>query len=260
MLTELFEAYRCALPQVGAVRATSARAFARHTHDQFGIGLIDHGAQTPHSGRGQVVVQSGDIITVNPGEVHDGLPVDAAGRKWRMLYFDPSLIAETTQRVGVEFCWPAIRNASHSVRFGRLFSAMTARVPEPFALLRDADLTVLLAAMCDRPVLPLLPANIAHALARLQDDPATPVSLAALADIAGLSRFHLLRSFAAATGLTPHAFQMQGRLHLARRLIAQNTPLAEAAVTAGFADQSHLTRLFHRSFGLTPGAYARAFV
>ena len=56
---------------VGAqvVTASSARGFARHTHDQFGIGLVDRGAQTSASGRGQVDVTAGDLITVNPGEV-----------------------------------------------------------------------------------------------------------------------------------------------------------------------------------------------
>ncbi|MFZ1346580.1 MAG: helix-turn-helix transcriptional regulator, partial [Tabrizicola sp.] len=84
--------------------------------------------------------------------------------------------------------------------------------------------------------------------------------LAELAQMSGLSRFHFLRSFAKATGLTPHAFRLQARLHLARRLIQAGQPLADAAVEAGFADQSHMTRLFTRSYGMTPGGYARNFV
>jgi AraC-like DNA-binding protein len=98
------------------------------------------------------------------------------------------------------------------------------------------------------------------AIQALQDDPARPVTLAALASLSGLSRFHFLRSFARATGLTPHAFQVQARLHLARRLILAGQPLADVAAEAGFADQSHLTRLFARSYGMPPGRYARNFV
>lgn len=82
----------------------------------------------------------------------------------------------------------------------------------------------------------------------------------ALAHRAGLSRYALVRSFARAIGLTPHAYLVQRRLQHARSLIAQGTPLGEAALASGFADQSHLTRLFVRSYGLTPGAYARAFL
>ena len=87
-----------------------------------------------------------------------------------------------------------------------------------------------------------------------------PPSLDDLAKAAGLSPFHFLRSFARATGLTPHAFQVQARLHLARRLILAGHPLAAVASEAGFADQSHLTRLFTRSYGTSPGAYGRNFV
>lgn len=259
MIADQFIAHRCAFPSVFAVSASSTGAFARHTHDQFGIGVIDRGAQTSHSGRGAVSVQAGDIITVNPAEVHDGLPVDAAGRSWRMLYFDPTLVAKYSQRPGSEFCWPTLRDPRLTATFQSLFAAMISPKPELYALSAEASLLTLFAALCDRPAKRNFAANITAAKQRLQDDPAAPISIADLASLSGLGPFHFLRSFSAATGLTPHAYQIQCRLHLARQLISQKTPLAEAAVTAGFADQSHLTRLFRRSFGLTPGSYARVF-
>ncbi len=92
----------------------------------------------------------------------------------------------------------------------------------------------------------------------IDDAPARPISLADLARESGLSRFQLVRAFARATGLTPHAYLMQRRIDLARRLIADRTPLAEAAAASGFADQAHMTRLFVRNYGVAPGAYAAA--
>jgi AraC-like DNA-binding protein len=244
-----------ALPGITAVTAQSARRFARHSHDQFGIGLVLDGAQTSASGRGQVWGQAGDIITVNPGEVHDGIPVDDRGRHWRMLYLDPAVMARLTDHPG-EFSHPVLRNPALGRALHRLFAALTTT---GLSLGAEADLVILRAALDDRPK-PALPAPVARTVEALRDDPARAVTLAELAASAGLSRFHFLRSFARATGLTPHAFQLQSRLHLARRLIAQGTALAEAAQTAGFADQSHLSRLFQRSYGMPPGAYARNFV
>jgi AraC-like DNA-binding protein len=84
------------------------------------------------------------------------------------------------------------------------------------------------------------------------------VTLEDLAGECGLGRFRLLRDFARTTGLTPHAYLLQRRTELARRLIAAGTPLAEAAIAAGFADQSHMTRNFTRRYGYTPGAYLAA--
>jgi AraC-like DNA-binding protein len=245
-----------ALPGIIAVTASSARGFARHTHDQFGIGLVDAGAQRSASGRGPVEVSAGDLITVNPGEVHDGLPVDVQGRSWRMLYVDPQVLDRLTGSQA-EFAFPALRQPGLAARFERLFRAVHDR---SCPLVAEAELTILHRALDDRLRRPLPAGAVTDAIQALQDDPARPVTLAALASLSGLSRFHFLRSFARATGLTPHAFQVQARLHLARRLILAGQPLADVAAEAGFADQSHLTRLFARSYGMPPGRYARNFV
>jgi AraC-like DNA-binding protein len=82
------------------------------------------------------------------------------------------------------------------------------------------------------------------------------VTLAELATVAGLSKFHLVRQFAAQTGLSPHAFQVHVRVERARMLLRKGFSAVEAAMLVGFADQSHLTRHFKRVWRITPGAYA----
>lgn len=67
----------------------------------------------------------------------------------------------------------------------------------------------------------------------------------------------MLRAFSRATGLTPYAYLLQRRLERARALLGGSQPLAEIALACGFADQSHLTRLFTRLYGVSPGRYAR---
>ena len=86
-------------------------------------------------------------------------------------------------------------------------------------------------------------------------NPVAPITLDQLARMAGLSKYHFLRMFARAFGLSPHALQMRLRLELARRYIDEGRPLTFVAYDAGFADQSHMTRRFKRCFGATPGAY-----
>jgi AraC-like DNA-binding protein len=84
------------------------------------------------------------------------------------------------------------------------------------------------------------------------------VSLAELAALSGVSRFQLLRGFAREVGITPHAYLVQRRVCLARRLLADGQTPAQAAIQAGFADQSHMTRAFVRQLGVTPGRYRAA--
>jgi hypothetical protein len=106
-----FVMLRSALAGVQAVAAHSRHAFARHTHEQFGIGVMRLGAQVSHSGRGQVQAGPGHVITVNPGEVHDGAPIGGA-RAWQMLYLDPGVVARAAADLradgrGYEFEHPA---------------------------------------------------------------------------------------------------------------------------------------------------------
>lgn len=84
------------------------------------------------------------------------------------------------------------------------------------------------------------------------------MTLATLAAVAGISRWHFTRLFSAATGLPPHAYRIQRQIQKARRLLAAGRPVAEEALDCGFTDQSHLTRHFTRAYGIGPGAYRRA--
>jgi AraC-like DNA-binding protein len=83
------------------------------------------------------------------------------------------------------------------------------------------------------------------------------ISLDDLAEVAGLSKFYLLRGFRRTYGVTPHGYQRQLRLAHAWRAIADGQPLTRATYDAGFADQSHLTRQFSAQFGVTPARCAR---
>ncbi len=256
-----FVMHRSALAGVQAVAARSGRTFARHTHDQFGIGVIRQGAQVSHSGRGQVEAGPGQIITVNPGEVHDGAPIGGE-RAWQMLYLDPAVVAGAADGLpagGVfEFEHPVMDAPMLATDVLALY-ALTTGPAEPLAC--DVLLLRVLAQAGGRNALAPdrgVPAAIRHARDLIDDAPAAALSLADLAGACGLSRFQVLRAFSRATGMTPHAYQLQRRLLLARGLLRQGAALADAAAAAGFADQSHMTRVFSRAYGISPGRYAHA--
>lgn len=238
-------------------------SYPRHTHDQFGIGLIQSGAQKSMSGRGMVEAGPGMVITVNPGEVHDGLPIGVSGRSWNMLYFDPDVLKGIVEGLDrgageFEFHHPVVDDGDLARRFARLYRGMIVGGENAQAAEELSLLLVDWLVPSRRSDVGQGASGIGQARTRIDDAPAEPVSLSELADICGLSRFQLLRNFASANGLTPHAYQLQRRVDLARRLIGSRVPLAEAAAESGFFDQSHMTRHFTRILGVTPGAYAVA--
>jgi AraC-like DNA-binding protein len=261
-----FHMLKSRLAGVEAVCADTAHSFPRHTHDRFGIGMIDRGAQRSLSGRGTVEASAGDVITVNPGEVHDGMPVDDGGRAWRMLYIDCSAIsvalADTSEdRMRErEFALPATNDLKLRRLFDRLFYSVTSGSGSSALLCEELLLRLVNAAMPEERTSASIgvAGPVGRARDLIDDDPARVVTLADLARECGLSRFQLVRGFAEATGLTPHAYLIQRRIALARRLIADGEALAATAAVCGFADQSHMTRLFVRLYGISPGAYARA--
>jgi len=249
-----------------AVEARTDHVFPRHMHAQFGIGLIEAGAQKSLSGRGMVEAGKGDMITVNPGEVHDGVPIGDQGRAWRMLYFDPDLIFHLRQDMtegkatAGEFSHPVLRDRRLAGAFLALYRALTSPTAIGASLEPEELLFGLLSPLM-RPAAALpraAPDAMIQIRERIADDPAANLTLAALAAGSGLSRFQVVRGFKNAFGLGPHAYLLQCRANLARRLIACGMPLAEAAVASGFSDQSHMTRHFTRNFGISPGALGRA--
>lgn len=250
-----------ALPGVIAVEAFSRHAFSRHMHDEFGIGLLLEGAQDSASGRGPVRAQAGQLITVNPGEVHDGLPVAGAARRWRMLYAEPRALAGAFVALGAsagtELAHPVLDRPAAAASFRALHAAVTAR-GSPLAV-ESLMLETLAHLVEARPAgRRAAPSAIEPARRLIDADPAAAWRLDQLAELCGVSRFYLLRAFRAATGLPPHAYQVQRRLQLARRMILEGHALAEAGAAAGFADQSHFSRHFRRSYGHSPGVLARA--
>ena len=82
---------------------------------------------------------------------------------------------------------------------------------------------------------------------------AEPVSLAELAGVAGLSRFHFARAFKQATGSSPHHWQMMRRVERAQDLLRDPTlAIAQVAMAVGYSDQAHLSRAFRAVTGTSP--------
>jgi AraC-like DNA-binding protein len=246
-----------------AVDAYSTRSFARHSHDEFGVGLMTDGAQRSGSGRGPVEAFRGNVITVNPAELHDGTPIGPS-RSWSMLYIPQHVVGtivadlEEGRRSTRELHAPVVDDQ----RLARLFLASRRAALHPQGKLAfEERLLALFSSLFG--IGQWSEAGSGGRLApvreRIDDAPAQSHSLTDLAALAGLSRYQTVRGFARLTGLTPHAYVMQRRLDQARSLIRQGWALADAATEAGFADQSHMHRVFVARHGFTPGAYAGAF-
>jgi AraC-like DNA-binding protein len=240
-----------------AIAISSARSFPRHSHDQFGIGVMRAGGHASWSGCGPVEAGPGDVIAVNPNEMHDGAPIGGA-RSWEIVFIEPSAVARMVGRdlAAREIGFAARSAPPVAASVGRVLRALW----EGAAAEAEETLTALLSDLLS-PAPPGTdrtpsPATL-RVLARIRDRPDAPPSLDEVAVLMGMGRTGALRRFRREVGATPHEHAMQARLRLARRALAAGGNPAAIAVDLGFADQSHLTRAFARQFGLPPGRYRR---
>jgi AraC-like DNA-binding protein len=247
------------LDGVFCTHTTSARQFDRHWHDSYGFGVMELGGHHSASGRGRVRAYAGEAITTNPGEVHDGWPIDGGPRTWWLVHVEPAALARIAgvSADRLEITRPVIRDARLVRAMRRLFR----RVGADDLSWEEAFVEAcgeLLSQHATATVAQHAPHDVFTAVRdRLADELVNPPSLAELARAAGLSRYQVLRGFQRTFGLPPHAWLRQERVERAKHLIRRGVPLADAAAASGFADQSHMTRAFSRHYGFTPGVWQR---
>ena len=243
-------------------------AFAPHWHDEFAIGLIDAGVEQFEYGGAVYRATQGEVVLLDAGQVHTGQGFDDRGFGFRMLYVPESTFRETALPAwnggsgSLHFRTTVLNNvhartcllAAHtSFDSGAPALEVESRFVRAFAYL----LTV--AGSWGAPkTSTAAPAALVEARDYLNAHLVRDVSLAELAQIAGLSKFHLLRLFRQRFGLTPHAYQLQQRILRAKQLL-RVLPIADVAALCGFADQSHLHRVFRSLVGTTPGRYSQQF-
>ena len=258
-------------PGVFGTDIDSGRQYDRHWHTTFGFGLMERGAHRSLNGRGVVDARVGDVITTNPGEVHDGRSLGGTSRRWRMVYLDPDVMASMVgspeaTAVDVRLTRPVIQDATLIPVLRQLFSRL-----EHWSNSRPSPATAFgceqaLARACGQLLSnhsttpPVVDAggDVTQVRERLADDLFSTPSLSELAASVGMSRYQLLRRFERVYGMAPFEWQRQIRAERARGLIRIGSRMAEVALECGFADQSHMTRAFVRHFGFTPGAYLTA--
>jgi AraC family transcriptional regulator len=104
----------------------------------------------------------------------------------------------------------------------------------------------------------LAPWQVKRACEKLESDLGGKFSLEQIAADFDLSVSHFSRAFRVSTGLPPHQWLLRQRVNTAKQLMSvRDLPLSEIAISVGFANQSHFTRVFSSAVGVSPAAWRR---
>ncbi len=254
-----------------------AHRFVPHSHDYAVLAITESGEAAGLSVDGTQTLGPGDVLLIPPNVVHAAQSIGADPWRYRAVYLSPMRFAqlragraaiadpdgtEVRAADGAGMATVVQRASGLARRIRDLHHDLEAA---PDQLVSDALDGVL------TEVEPLLerafpkgpsarPVSSAVALARAMIDaaPERRWSLPVLARACGVSSFHLCRSFREQVGASPYGYALQRRVVAARERLRSDWTISEVAHELGFADQSHLTRLFLRVFGVTPGEYRAA--
>lgn len=104
----------------------------------------------------------------------------------------------------------------------------------------------------------LSPSQLARVIDYMQSNLAQDLSILDLATLTNMSESHFSRSFKQSVGIAPYRYLMQQRVKRAKRLLKQQAiAISDIALDCGFANQTHLTKVFRQMTGTTPKAYQR---
>lgn len=228
---------------------------ARWVYKEASIGFVTSGWFEYACGDQRVLAAPGSIILGNADEAFSVRHVDTLGNRRLVVALARDLLEGVANEAGI------------APRFGAIALPPGQAATRMFALMRALE-----HSGCDDLLYPLAhtaltaqqqcaPEAIAArdrrrvqlAVGHIEANFHEPCTLDALADLAGLSRFHFVRMFTAVVGLSPKQYLINTRVRAAaERLIATNASIADIAFDIGFNDISHFYACFRQAFGCTP--------
>ncbi len=269
MRTPVEDAAITRLPVLGGVDSLRAsyrdHQFPRHSHDTFAIGVFEKGGAEIHCEGALFTADCRTILTINPGAVHSARSADDATWHYRAFYPTCQAVQEVLAEAELATLAPWFaRPMREDPRLALLIrDALVAIESAPDQLGREELMPRIVQGLWTpgdtaTDLRRSAPVSVVRGRAFIEANTHRPLTLGEVAKAAGASRYHLVRTFTAALGLSPYAYYLQRRIGAARELLGRGLPPSAVSTMCGFADQSHLTRQFKRIVGVTPGEYSTA--
>jgi AraC family transcriptional regulator len=238
-------------------------------HAETAVSPVTQGTFQYRTQAGSAVLVPGSLLLGNAGSCFECGHEYAQGDRCLAFHFAPAYFESIAAGV------PGVRKTTFdrasvpptSELVGVLAAAQAARDEQDAAGLEElatrlggAALTI----MTKQRTHPRAPSardvrRITAAVRHIEAQADETLKLNALAREAAMSPYHFLRTFRLVTGMTPHQYVLQARLHHAATMLrASADPISAIAFRAGFKDLATFNRRFRRLIGTTPSAYRAA--
>jgi AraC-like DNA-binding protein len=244
----------------------TAHDYAPHSHDALVVAVTETGGSEFKS-RGEIGEATVSLLLAfNPDEPHSGRMARSERWRYRGLYLTQSALGTLTAMLGIDAVPYFTANGIGDGELIAAFLDLHQTLQAGDALLARERLVGSFGRLFRRhgsegkriPIASQDRGAVSKVQALIHDRYREQLTLEAMGHIVDLTPFQLIGLFKRAIGLTPHTYLTQVRLKVAIRAMRGGSCLAEAALLAGFYDQSALTNHFKRAYGITPRQWVRA--
>lgn len=245
----------------------SGRHYKSHMHKTFSVGAIDHG-EVIYQVEGQTAkLQPGSLALINPEILHSCNPTKSCKRSYYMLYLDIDWCLQLQQSLWQLEKFSPVNTIllKDNSNYQKYINTMESLINERELLKKEQLLVDLVENIflqaCEPTIVKSAPSlQIEQLKLQLSMNLGLDVSMRQLALKLQANPYTLLRHFKAATGITPHAYRLNCRIELARKLLQKGFDLSQVALECGFFDQSHFHRHFKAITTVTPKEYQVNFI
>lgn len=238
--------------------------FQPHFHEHYVFFCVTKGINEGRFFKKKYSVAPGDLLIIHPGEIHSGNSFSNQLLKYHTFCPTEKFLVSALKSMelgALPSFVPVIPNAGIIIQ---KFDFLLKNSTDPAGhFLLEQSLTDFLGSLMERikgssfytDTKNVYREKIDRAKKFIEDNYTDHFSLAELSRHTGLSSYHLLRSFKACIGLTPHGYLYNFRAEMAKRKMNEKISLTRLAHHSGFYDQSHFIRHFKKINGISPSGF-----
>ncbi|NRY59136.1 AraC family ligand binding domain-containing protein [Clostridium beijerinckii] len=243
--------------------------FPNHFHDYYVIGFIENGKRYLSCKNKQYIIETGDLIVFNPGDIHTCEQIDDRALDYRCINIKKDVMKKITFEITGKEYLPNFmefvlfrneltsslkelhlmimeeeRNLKKEELFLFIIEQLIREYSNPVSEMTIQEASVEIKTVCDY----------------LENNYMENITLNQLSNLTGLSKYYLLHSFTKQKGISPYNYLQTIRIGKAKKMLEQGIAPIDVAFKTGFTDQSHFTNFFKKLIGLTPKQYMNIFI
>lgn len=244
-----------------------AQPFPNHFHAHYVIGLVESGTRCMTCRNKTYLLGPGSVLLLNPGDNHGCVQSGGEGFSYRALNIPEDSMRRLSEAAGEQvvpvFTQSVVCEEALACSLRVVHEMLLRGAPE---FEKEEQMLLMFALLLRHTAQPAAqdapPGHeaVEKACVFMRRHFAGRVSLEEICRAAGLSKSTLLRAFTKAKGITPYRYLETIRIQQAAALLRRGVPTAQAALRAGFSDQSHFTNYFSSFIGVPPGVYRGLFL